>query len=497
MADNDTRGWILASASGIGTQDSSASRPMLLTPTACIFGACIICIDYIVRLFPGKEKFEIRRSDTFLSSSLSLSFGVMLFSALYSMLPESKNSLMDGGMSKSAASYTLIGCFLGGVIGIQVISRAFHHFIPSHVVDCEHRHDESDDVDMGHSHHNHDREHGHEHGLGISHDHADALMDGSVMNQFKRHGGRPNDGLQKMASETDALLGGSKRPTPALKSRVSSFLTGAKSTCDEQGPCHGYTDPCGKECFMAKVQTSSAENSPLIPTSAKVVRAPVRSVTQPMSTVPESYNTVDCGQRGTEAIDNALPDGSPSGSTAASPRPGSPDIEQGLGESHHHHVPDNAFLSIGVQTSVAIALHKLPEGFITYATNHANPQLGFSVFVALFIHNITEGFALALPLFLAINSRWKAILAASILGGASQPLGAGIAELWFQAANQRGMKPDEKVYGCMFAITSGIMTSVALQLFSESLGLTHNKTLCIVWAFVGMGVLGLSSALTA
>jgi len=41
------------------------------------------------------------------------------------------------------------------------------------------------------------------------------------------------------------------------------------------------------------------------------------------------------------------------------------------------------------------------------------------------------------------------------------------------------------------------MASVALQLFSESLDLTHNRNLCMVFAFVGMGILGMSSALTA
>lgn len=166
-------------------------------------------------------------------------------------------------------------------------------------------------------------------------------------------------------------------------------------------------------------------------------------------------------------------------------------------EQHHHHVPTNAFLSIGLQTSIAIALHKLPEGFITYATNHANPRLGFSVFLALFIHNITEGFALALPLYLAIQSRWKAMFWSALLGGFSQPLGAGVAALWFHIAGSGDMQPGEAVYGGMFAVTSGIMTSVALQLFSESLDLTHNRGLCTVFAFVGMGIMGASSALTA
>ncbi|KAL8973067.1 MAG: hypothetical protein Q9183_000190 [Haloplaca sp. 2 TL-2023] len=166
-------------------------------------------------------------------------------------------------------------------------------------------------------------------------------------------------------------------------------------------------------------------------------------------------------------------------------------------QQHHHHVHSNAFLSIGLQTSIAIALHKLPEGFITYATNHANPKLGFAVFMALFIHNITEGFAMALPLYLAISSRWKAMFWSSLLGGVSQPFGAAVAALWFKVAGSSHRAPGETVYGCMFGITAGIMASVALQLFSESLALNHNRTLCLAFAFIGMGILGVSFALTA
>ena len=117
--------------------------------------------------------------------------------------------------------------------------------------------------------------------------------------------------------------------------------------------------------------------------------------------------------------------------------------------------------------------------------------------MALFLHNITEGFAMALPLYLAINSRWKAMFWSSLLGGVSQPLGAGIAALWFKAAGRGDMAPGETVYGCMFAITAGIMASVALQLFSESLTLSHNRNLCIAFAFLGMAILGISYALTA
>jgi ZIP family zinc transporter len=180
---------------------------------------------------------------------------------------------------------------------------------------------------------------------------------------------------------------------------------------------------------------------------------------------------------------------------AVSPGREDDDIEA----QHHHHVPnaEDAFRNIGLQTSIAIALHKLPEGFITYSTNHANPSLGFSVFLALFVHNITEGFALALPLYLSLHSRLKAMFWASLLGGISQPLGAGIAAVWFSFQGHNGGQPSSAVYGGMFAVTSGIMVSVALQLFSESLSFNHNRNLCIGFGFIGMLLMGMSNALTS
>lgn len=176
---------------------------------------------------------------------------------------------------------------------------------------------------------------------------------------------------------------------------------------------------------------------------------------------------------------------------------GEPQDLEAQEQHHHHHVPENPFMAIGLQSSIAIALHKFPEGFITYATNHANPALGWSIFIALFVHNISEGFVMALPLYLALKSRPKAFLWASLFGAISQPLGAGIAVAWFKIAGHNGGQPGEAVYGAMFAVTAGIMTSVALSLFVESLTLNHNRNWCVGWGFLGMCLMAGSNALTA
>ncbi|KAI1800621.1 Zinc/iron permease [Daldinia bambusicola] len=503
---NDTRGWIMCLVSGI----------------ACVIGSSIICIDVVVRLFPGKKDFRIQDSNAFLACSLSLSFGVMLFMSLYSMLPESKDYLKKGGYSDQTAGFILMACFVGGFVGIQILSRLFHQLLPSHVVDCDHSHDDHA-LD---SHH-----HSHANGFGrrlsshasqsrsisrrqhSTHTHIDThkppVSENGHASEItpllqtdtadEAHHARP---LRRAETEspTDAhppatLRGlrnraASERRPSMLQKRVLSFVKDTKSNCDEAGPCFGYTDPCGQECF----KHLSNRSAPLSRVST-LLRSGTVGHTEPCIDVVEedsdhetsSLVSPTCRMSRVHSRDVHHEHENEHHSET------SEDVEA----QHHHHVAENAFLSIGLQTSIAIALHKFPEGFITYATNHANPSLGFNVFLALFVHNISEGFALALPLYMALHNRFRAMVWASVLGGLSQPLGASIAVLWFKLAKHTNITPDAVGYGCLFAITAGIMASVALQLFVESLSLNHNQNLSILFAFLGMTLLGISNAFTA
>ncbi|KAI9799097.1 MAG: hypothetical protein M1833_004291 [Piccolia ochrophora] len=509
--DNDTRGWIMSCVSGV----------------ACVLGSSVICVDYLVRLFPGKRNFKIQDSNTFLSASLSLSFGVMLFSALYSMLPSAKTSLKKGGFSPQVAEYILIGCFLGGVIGIQIISRLMHHFIPSHVVDCDHTHDaetegKSQELPQeGDNHRDHEppyrtdlhsnrlpsTKHSHQsNGDPLSQSASESTPLLPSINTHFHDSNQPHNSssLQNLSrvSTTDSPTSATSARRPSLHVRlttqVSSLVSGPKASCARNGSCYGYSDVCGQESckhLHSKAVDGQQKFSTHVPRAGGLSRRSTAPYAQPSPTTA----LPDLAEEPSSSSHSLTrkPSHSSTPPSTTDLESGSDDAHQPSPSSHHHHVPQNAFLSIGLQTSIAIALHKLPEGFITFATNHANPKLGFSVFMALFIHNLTEGFALALPLYLALGSRWKAMLWSSLLGGVSQPLGAGVAAVWLQVAGRGDLAPGEGVYGGMFAVTSGIMTSVALQLFSESLGLNHNRSLCITFAFVGMAILGFSFALTA
>ncbi|KAI0874793.1 Zinc/iron permease [Hypoxylon argillaceum] len=493
--DNDLRGWIMCIVSGI----------------ACVLGAGIICVDVIVRLFPGKSNFRVQDSNTFLACSLSLSFGVMLFMSLYSMLPEAKGYLIKADLQEHTASLVLMGCFIGGFVGIQILSRFFHQLLPSHVVDCDHSHDEHSMSGSAHGDfqkrlsraRSADRpdpttagesrpsiEHGEENGhLNestplLASQELEPHSDGHALERARSVQIDPTVSFHPKPRNRAAT--GSRRPSVLqVPKRVVSFMKDTKANCDELGPCFGYSDPCGQECFKHLTTRSNG-----ISRVATFVRTNTGYAGSGMDRVEEDSE---------ETLSQVSPTQQRSRAHSHASRPphdhdGDSIYSDDVEAQHHHHVAKNAFLSIGLQTSVAIALHKFPEGFITYATNHANPALGFSVFLALFVHNISEGFALALPLYMALNSRIKAILWAFLLGGLSQPMGAAIAFAWFQLADHTHITPGAMAYGCLFAITSGIMVSVALQLFVESLSLNHNQNLSILFAFLGMTLLGLSNA---
>ena len=243
-----------------------------------------------------------------------------------------------------------------------------------------------------------------------------------------------------------------------LSAKVLKIVSTTESQCNQGTKCRGFSGVCSPECLRTIRDRIGSHLADMDPTHS--VAAGMSSETQPLLQGPSKRDRLSdsCNYLSDEERNNENPKASMQKpqqqhdihETAHSPITSDRD--------HHHHVPDNAFLSVGLQTSLAIALHKLPEGFITYATNHANPKLGFSVFLAIFVHNITEGFAMALPLYLAIKSRPRAIVWSALLGGVSQPLGAGLAALWF-FLSRNGVQDNEGegVYGVLFAITGKSM----------------------------------------
>jgi zinc transporter, ZIP family len=139
----------------------------------------------------------------------------------------------------------------------------------------------------------------------------------------------------------------------------------------------------------------------------------------------------------------------------------------------------------GIVTAVALAIHNLPEGLVTFLTSMQDINLGIGIAVAIAIHNIPEGLAVALPIYHATKSRKKALVI-TLLSGLSEPIGAGIAYfLFFQ-----NMEPE--VFHVVNVFVASIMVYVSFfELIPTSLEMGHGGY--SKWGIIaGLSVMGLS-----
>ncbi|PKY47895.1 Zinc/iron permease [Rhizophagus irregularis] len=169
---------------------------------------------------------------------------------------------------------------------------------------------------------------------------------------------------------------------------------------------------------------------------------------------------------------------------------------------HHSHPPhssndqSNQLMRIGIQTALAISIHKFPEGLITFVTSQVSPTIGLALFVAIAMHNISEGFTIALPLYIATRSRIKSFLYASMLGGLSQPLGALIGYL-FLKESELACWDHNFIYGMLFAAVGGLMSVICIQGMLPQ-AIKNDKsdgTVVSIFFFMGVLIMSLSTAL--
>ncbi|MBS9525297.1 ZIP family metal transporter [Litoribacter ruber] len=84
----------------------------------------------------------------------------------------------------------------------------------------------------------------------------------------------------------------------------------------------------------------------------------------------------------------------------------------------------------GMVTAVALAVHNIPEGLVTFLTAIQDPKLGIGIAIAIGLHNIPEGMAVAMPLYHSLKVK-KRIIWLTLIPAAAEPLGALVAYLLF------------------------------------------------------------------
>ncbi|KAF9289118.1 hypothetical protein BGZ74_000793 [Mortierella antarctica] len=150
---------------------------------------------------------------------------------------------------------------------------------------------------------------------------------------------------------------------------------------------------------------------------------------------------------------------------------------------------------IGIQTALTIAVHKFPEGLITFLSTTADPCLGLSVFMAISVHNLIEGYLIAFPLFVGLHSRAKAFALAAALGGLSQPLGAILG--WFILRKVTSMGWQVSATGVIYALVAGMMASIVVNgMWPQAVKCVGRKKTKVVQLsfFGGIAIMGICQA---
>lgn len=401
---------------------------------------------------------------------MAFSSGCLLFTALFKLLPEALNYFEKDSNSKSSNLY-LMFAFASGIIVFLTFNTVLHLITSESVVHCDHEGKSNDcgnsidDMESGDHGHNHYSDHHQSHSDSHSHSHHNDHNHHHHHHQYHHNGNshvsdqinHDNDSIS--SEETSPLL---KTVTnKQSKSMIHYFIQQE----NDIGECKGYTSA---ELCIFHHNTEQLQD-------LHFCEIPELSDQQITSTGNSLHRTRT------------------SDST-----------------HHHHHVtsPISRLFLIGIQTALAITLHKFPEGFITYVTSETNPQLGVTIFLSLLLHNFTEGFSICLPLYYSFESgvskkyaKLKAFLISALLAGLSQPLGALGGYVFLKLNHiEPGSDFDDAnlsfVFGITMAVTSGFLSVVGLSMYGSAISFGGSLNFVMMWCVTGIILIGLTSAMS-
>ena len=127
-----------------------------------------------------------------------------------------------------------------------------------------------------------------------------------------------------------------------------------------------------------------------------------------------------------------------------------------------HKEINSSLYKVGILSMVALMIHNMPEGVLTYLSSVIDIQVGIKMGIAIMLHNIPEGIAIAIPIYYATKSRKKAIKA-TFISGLSEPIGAILAWLFLSHFISDFMM------SIILLFTAGLMISVAINdIFEEA-----------------------------
>ncbi|MDD2505015.1 MAG: ZIP family metal transporter [Bacilli bacterium] len=123
---------------------------------------------------------------------------------------------------------------------------------------------------------------------------------------------------------------------------------------------------------------------------------------------------------------------------------------------------DSSLYRVGVLSMIALMMHNLPEGILTFLSTLIDFKLGIKYGIAIMMHNIPEGIAIAIPIYYATKNKRKAIKS-TLISGLSEPLGAIIA--WIFISRYL----NDLLLSLILLFIGGLMISISINdIFKEA-----------------------------
>ncbi len=144
----------------------------------------------------------------------------------------------------------------------------------------------------------------------------------------------------------------------------------------------------------------------------------------------------------------------------------------------------NNLFKIGILSMIVIIIHNIPEGIVTFIVSHKSIMLGISICLAIAMHNIPEGISIAIPIYYATKSKFRAILY-TLISALSELFGAIISYIFL------AKYISDTVLGLILSFTAGIMLAISFEkLYPE--GNNYDNKLSKVGFFIGFIVMIIS-----
>lgn len=137
----------------------------------------------------------------------------------------------------------------------------------------------------------------------------------------------------------------------------------------------------------------------------------------------------------------------------------------------------NNLYKVGLLSMIAIILHNIPEGIVTYIVSGKSLVLGLSICIAIALHNIPEGISIAIPIYYGTKSKFKSIFY-TLISGLSELFGAILTYLFLSTYIS------DTILGLIFSLIAGIMLAISITKLLPTAN-SYNSKKTIIYFLIG------------